>query len=207
MIVRSRDDVRANVIALTFDDGPGDWTPALLDLLRANGARATFFVLGESIAGREDVLRRAAAEDHELGNHTWSHRRASTLSDGDLREELQRTGARVAEVVGATPKLARPPYGEDAERFARVAAGLGLGPTVLWSVDPEDWREPPAAEIVAATLAGARPGAIVDLHDGFRRGSSSQTRQSTVDAVAELLPALDVRAFRCVTVSELLAAR
>jgi peptidoglycan/xylan/chitin deacetylase (PgdA/CDA1 family) len=178
-------------------------TPALLDLLARHSARATFFVLGHRVAGREDVLRRTVAEGHEVGNHLFSHRRPSQLTDDELRDELMRTGERIADVLGFRPQLVRPPYGEDADRVARVAAELGLGPVVLWSVDPRDWEEPPAAAIVERTLAGLEPGAIVDLHDGFTPWRAGANRQPTVDAVAHILPALGVRDYRCVTVSEL----
>jgi peptidoglycan-N-acetylglucosamine deacetylase len=181
-------------------------TPALLDLLAEHGARATFFVLGHRIAGREEVLRRTAAEGHEIGNHLFSHRRPSQLSGDELGDELTRTSDRIEAVLGFRPQLVRPPYGDDAARVGRVAAELGLGPTVLWSVDPRDWEEPPAVEIVRRTLAALEPGAIVDLHDGFTPWRAGASRQPTVDAVADLLPALAERGYRCVTVSELRAA-
>ena len=199
-------DVRERLVALTFDDGPGDVTPALLHLLRRHRARATFFVIGRSLAGREHVVRRTAAEGHEIGNHTFSHLDPSQLSDGELRDEIARAAERIAAVVGELPRLVRPPLGAEPARFSRAAAELGFGPTVLWSVNPLDWQEPPADAIVERTLAGLRPGAIVDLHDGFGAPPGGVERQATVRAVARLLPALAERGYRCVTVSELLAA-
>ena len=197
---------REPLVALTFDDGPGDWTETILDLLGTHGARATLFVLGGSIEGREDVLNRAAGSGHELGNHTWSHRHPAELTDDELRGELVRTGRRIEEVAHVRPRLVRPPYGEDAERVARVAGSLRLGPTVLWSVDPLDWQEPPAEVIVERTLAGVGPGAIVDLHDGFSAGRERGAEPSTVEALRVLLPTLAERGLACVTVSRLLAA-
>ena len=204
-LVFRRHDVRERVLALTFDDGPGDVTPAILDLLREYGARATFFVVAASLAGRENVARRAAAEGHEIGNHTFSHVDPARLSESELREEIVRAADRIADVVGAAPALVRPPFGSQPSRFARVAADLGFGPTVLWSVNPLDWQQPPAHAIVERTLAGVAPGAIVDLHDGFGAPPGGVERQGTVRAVAELLPVLAERGYRCVTVSELLA--
>jgi peptidoglycan/xylan/chitin deacetylase (PgdA/CDA1 family) len=194
------------LVALTFDDGPGDWTPAILDLLAEHGARATFFVLGASIAGREEVLARTAAEGHELGNHGWTHTNPERLSEDELRAELVRTGRRIEEVAGVTPRLARPPYGKGEERFERVAAEAGFAPTVYWTIDPEDWDAPPAETIVRSVLDELHPGAIVDLHDGFREGTgSTRDRDPTVAALGELLPALAERGYGCVTVSELLS--
>lgn len=188
-------------IALTFDDGPGPWTAAILDLLAEHGAWATFFVLGSNVEGREAVLRRAVAEGHELGNHTFDHHDPRRLSDEELRAELERTGAVVRRAAGVDPRLARPPYGHDAERFARVAAGLGLE-TVLWTVDPRDWTEPPAKRLARRILRQARDGAIVDLHDGVPgRSLPGRSRQPTVDALALVLPELRRRGFELVTLS------
>jgi peptidoglycan/xylan/chitin deacetylase (PgdA/CDA1 family) len=158
-------------------------------------------VLGAAIEGREDVLRRAVGEGHELGNHAWSHQRPASLTDGELRDELARTAAEIERVAGVSPRLLRPPYGDDPERFEAV------GERVLWTVDPEDWTEPPAEEIVVRVLREAEPDAIVLLHDGVPRDESARTRQPTVDAVARLLPALGDRGYTCVTVSELLNRR
>ena len=112
-------------IALTFDDGPSQWTPAILDLLAAAGARATFFVLGHAIEGREDQLRRIAAEGHELGNHGHSHRDMRELSDAEITYELQvdrgpDRGARPRAPAAGAAALWR---GRRAGRAARLRAG------------------------------------------------------------------------------------
>jgi peptidoglycan-N-acetylglucosamine deacetylase len=193
-------------LALTFDDGPSDWTPAILDLLGAHGARATFFVLGAAVAGREEILRRAVAEGHELGNHTFDHPDPTSLTESELRAELARTAGAVEEAAGVAVSLVRPPFCADGDRVARVAAAAGLGRTILRSIDPADWRNPDAEQIAAEVLAEAAPGEIVCLHDGIaplNRGLS--TRDQTVTAVRLLLPALRERGFELVTVSDLLA--
>jgi peptidoglycan/xylan/chitin deacetylase (PgdA/CDA1 family) len=190
-------------LALTFDDGPGDWTGAILDLLDRYGARATFFCLGERVRGRAPLLRRMLAEGHEIGNHLFSHRHPEALSDDEVRDELTRTAQEIEAATGLAPTLVRPPYGEEPERIAAVAAELGLGPVVLWSIDPEDWKAPPADAIAEHVLQEARAGAIVDLHDGW--GRTEGTRQPTVEALERLVPELQSRGFRLVSVSELLA--
>ena len=187
------------LLALTFDDGPSELTPLVLDALRRHAAHATFFVLGQSLEGREDILRRALSEGHELGNHGYSHSHPGWLSDSQLRDELAATAAAVERAVGIAPRLVRPPYGEDPDRVARLAFDLGLGPTVLWSLDPKDWMPPPPERIVEEIVRGARPGAIVDLHDGSRA-------RGTVEALPLVLSALAEEGYRLVTVSELLAA-
>jgi peptidoglycan-N-acetylglucosamine deacetylase len=191
-------------LALTFDDGPGDWTGAILDLLDRHGARATFFCLGERVQGRAPLLRRMLAEGHEIGNHLFSHRHPEALSDDEVRDEMARTVREIEGSTGLAPTLVRPPYGEEPERVAAAAAALGLGPVVLWSIDPEDWKMPPAEAIAECVLEQARPGAIVDLHDGW--GRTEGTRQPTVEALERLVPGLQSRGFDLVTVSELLDA-
>ena len=198
--------LRRRVVALTFDDGPSQWTSAVLDALLAYDARGTFFVLGSVAAARADVLRRAVAEGHELGNHLFSHLDPVELDEDELELELLRTANEVQAASGVRPRLVRPPYGGDRERVARVAERIGLGPTVLSSVDPEDWRESVGATIASRVLEAVRPGSIVDLHDGLpetNRGHPS--REPTVAALREILPELARRRYRCVTVSELLS--
>jgi peptidoglycan/xylan/chitin deacetylase (PgdA/CDA1 family) len=206
-IVWSRPHVGEPLVALTFDDGPSEWTDPLLDLLDQHAALATFFVLGVSIAGRERTLRRIEAAGHELGNHTQSHLDLAEVADEVLTEEI-RAGARaIAAVVGHEPRLVRPPYGAAPRRVARLAGRLSFGPVVMWSVDPMDWNQSSPEPIVGHVLERLQPGAIVDLHDGIPADSNGvPTRQATVDAVGRLLPLLRERGYRLVTISELLEA-
>lgn len=207
LIVERRRGLRLRrEVALTFDDGPSEWTPDLLDVLGAHGARGTFYVLGASIPGREAVVRRTAAEGHELGNHCATHLDPAGLSDEELRVELDATSEAIREITGAAPRTFRPPYAGRDERVARVAAEAGLRPTVLRSVDPADWRTDDPSEIAERVIAGLRPGAIVCLHDGIppaNRGTGS--RVATVTALEPILRALQARRLAAVTVSELLA--
>jgi peptidoglycan/xylan/chitin deacetylase (PgdA/CDA1 family) len=201
--VVSQVDTTEPLVALTFDDGPGPQTPAILDLFRTHGGRGTFFVLGESVEGREQILARTIAEGHEIGNHTHSHPHAMDCTDDELAHDI----ARCQRLLAHSPVLFRPPYGEDALRCSRIAAARMLPTTVLWSVDPSDWLERDPNAIAEAILDGLAPGAIVDLHDCWPRHTSTEAdRTPTVEAVAMVLPELAARGFRAVTVSELLAA-
>jgi peptidoglycan-N-acetylglucosamine deacetylase len=191
------------MVALTFDDGPGPQTPAILDLFREHCGYGTFFVLGESVEGREDILGRTIAEGHEIGNHTFSHPHAMDCTDDELAHDI----ARCQRLLGHAPTLFRPPYGEDALRCSRIAEARMLPTTVLWSVDPSDWLERDPRAIADAVLDGLAPGAIVDLHDCWPRHTSTEAdRTPTVEAVAIVLPELLARGYRAVTVSRLLAA-
>lgn len=185
------------LLALSFDDGPhAALTPRVLDALASRRVRATFFVLGERAVRNPAILRRMLAEGHEIGNHTWSHPRLRGLPDAALLDEIDRTATTVLDAVGRRPVLLRPPYGwiSPAQRQL-IHAARGL-PTVLWSVDPEDWRSPPPAVVTRRILDQARPGAIVLSHD---------TIAATLEALPTTLDGLIERGFAFVTVSELIA--
>ena len=203
-VVSGRPELAQPVLALTFDDGPSPQTPAVLDVLGRHGARGTFFVTGVNAEGREDVLARTLAEGHEIGNHTYGHAHPADLDDDELRHDITRCSGLLA---AAAPVLFRPPYGEDAVRCDRIASERGMATTVLWTVDPVDFLERSPEAIAEAVLHGAGPGAIVDFHDGWPPVTSTvPDRTPTVEALALILPELDRRGLRCVTVSELLAA-
>jgi peptidoglycan/xylan/chitin deacetylase (PgdA/CDA1 family) len=185
------------LLALTFDDGPSEYTDAIVDLLGEHGGHGTFFVLGEALERDEQRaarLRRASAAGHEIGNHTYSHPHLGELADDAVLAELARAATMIAEHTGSEPRLVRCPYGEDEARVARLG---GFDAVVGWSVDPEDWSDPDPAEIVSRVLAGAAPGGIVVLHDG-------DGRANTVTALRTLVPALVADGFELVTVSDLL---
>jgi peptidoglycan/xylan/chitin deacetylase (PgdA/CDA1 family) len=194
-------------VALTFDDGPSDWTPPILDVLAAGQAKATFFILGAAVEQQEETLRRAHAEGHELANHAFSHRDPSTLADEELRDELERTSSLVERATGQHPRHFRPPYADTDYRVADVARATGFARTVLRSVDPADWNQPDADRISEHVLSSVRRGSIVCLHDALPpsdpRGIA--TRQPTVDALGTIVPELTRRGYRLVTVTELLS--
>lgn len=183
-------------IALTFDDGPSPHnTPLILDLLGDHCAKATFFAVGDQIAGNEEILARMISEGHELGNHTYSHPHTIELRRAALRKELERTSTVLERF--AIPRLVRPPFGKDRRRIATTGAELGLQ-TILWSVDSLDTSLGNGTEIADRILTGASEGAIVLMHDG------GGPRPATVEAVATIVPRLIDSGFELVTVSELL---
>lgn len=191
-------------LALTFDDGPAEWTEPILETLEAAGARATFFVLGEAALARPDVLARAAAAGHELGNHGFTHRPLDTLSRDEIRRELEQTAEAVARATGERPRLFRAPYLRVGEAVREVAAELGY-PEPVGGELVGDWERESGEEIASEVLARAASGAIVVLHDGraSRSSGSRRDRLPTVAAVAAAVPELQTRGFRLVTVSEL----
>jgi peptidoglycan/xylan/chitin deacetylase (PgdA/CDA1 family) len=178
-------------VALTFDDGPDPrWTPAVLDLLRKHRIRATFCLVGVHVAEHPELVRRIAAEGHALCNHSWSHDEAmQRRSAASVHADLERTSKAIAAAAGRPPRYYRAPAGNWAPSAVAEADRQQLR-LLGWSVDPYDWRRPPAAEIVRHVLAGAGPGVIVLMHDGYG------ARANSVAALGTLLPALAARHLR-----------
>ncbi len=190
----------AKVVALTYDDGPGVGavgTPAILSLLEAHHARATFFVLGEEVHQRPEVLRAAARAGMEIENHGERHVHLPSLGDARLRGVIAQGADTIAKETGRRPRFLRPPFGAQSARVRSVAHALGER-VVIWSVDTRDWTNPGSAVIARRVLAQLAPGAIVLMHDG---GSD---RTQTVEATREILPALEARGYRAVTLDTLL---
>ena len=203
-VVTHRPELTEKLMALSFDDGPSRQTPAILDVLAENDALATFFVLGERVEGKEEVLARILGEGHEIGNHTYTHPHALNLDDGELEHDIGRCQRVLA---AAEPVLMRPPYGEDPVRVARIAARRGLPVTALWSIDPKDFLERDPEAIARVMEREAAPGAIIDLHDGWPRVTSTERdRTPTIEGLRLALPRLAQNGYRIVTVSQLLAA-
>jgi peptidoglycan-N-acetylglucosamine deacetylase len=184
------------LLALTFDDGPHhSLTPQVLDILAARRIRASFFVIGNRADRNPRILRRMVAEGHEIGNHTWSHPRLVGLPDAAVLAQFDRTAQVVGDIVGRAPVLMRPPYGQITPAQRQMILSERQLPTVLWSVDPEDWRRPSPLVVRQRILDQAHPGAIVLAHDIVA---------STVAAMPSTLDALIERGYAFVTVSELI---
>lgn len=185
-------------VALTFDDGPDPLhTPKLLDLLAAHHAKATFFVIGKRLAQYPEIVARAAREGHEIGNHSWMHRRFVDISDADVREELEKTDTEIRAVIGTRPKVMRPPGGAIfAQQEVWIREEFGYK-TILWDVHGFDWLRPaPSPEAICERIVERiHPGAVILCHD---------PQPATIDAVPEILSQLEAKQFKFVTVSELL---
>ena len=195
----SRVMVSGNYIAMTFDDGPHPQnTTRLLDMLRERNIKATFYVIGRSVDLYPQVVRRTVAEGHEIGNHTHTHRLLSKLSDAEVRKELSSCRDSIARAAGVQPRTMRPPYGGLLQRQREWVHAEFHYPTILWSVDPLDWKRPGASVVSSRILAGASSGGIVLAHD---------LHAQTVDAMPAALDTLLRRGFKFVTVSQLLAMK
>jgi peptidoglycan-N-acetylglucosamine deacetylase len=187
------------LVALTFDDGPGPHTEAVLDALDVAGARATFFVLGSRVPGREGTLRRMVSAGHEVANHSFDHR-IRPRRPVSARRQLAATNALVHGATGVAPRLFRPPLGTVPALLVRLARQAGMT-TVRWDVDPRDWELPAPDVLHRRVLEGARDGSIVVLHDG------GGPREATVAALPGIVTSLRQRGYRLVPASELLGLR
>jgi peptidoglycan/xylan/chitin deacetylase (PgdA/CDA1 family) len=187
---------RRREVALTFDDGPYPITPSFMRTLRANGAVATFFMIGEQVTSRyRATLHEELRDGDALGDHTYTH--PDLVTSGNVRGQLQSTLQRIRALSGYTPCVFRPPYGYYDSSVARTAASLGMA-TITWEVDPSDYALPGSAAIRARVLAQVRPGSIVISHDG------GGPRGQTLAAYPGIIQALRSRGYRFVTVPELL---
>lgn len=188
---------RGRDIALTFDDGPGPYTPGVLSVLERFRVHATFFVIGEMLRYFSAAAERELRDGDVIGDHTQTHPEMATLSAHDQREELFEQIARVEILDGPKPVLFRPPYGSYNAITMRELRTLHLL-MVLWSADTDDYLQPGVPAIVEHALAGAHPGAIILMHD------AGGTRTQTIEALPTIIRELRARGYHLVTVPELL---
>ena len=184
-------------IAMTFDDGPSaKLTPELLDILAAHHIHATFFVIGKNVVDHPEILQRAVREGHEIGNHSWSHPALGKMRDDKVRAELQKTDDAIKAAIGTRPVLMRPPYGSITARQKQwIHEEFGYR-TILWDVDPLDWKRPGPSVVTSRIVRETRPGSIILSHD---------IHPGTIKAMPATFDQLQEKGFKFVTVSELIA--
>ncbi len=175
--VRLRLEATEPVVALTFDDGPGPTTAAILEQLSELEVKATFFVIGEEVERRPDLARRILNEGHALANHTQTH---PNLLWRDPDFELEKCQQSVERITGVRPELFRPPFGYKDARVLATARAHGLE-TVNWSINPLDFTDPDPRTLVDRVVQALEPGAIILLHDG------RADRRATLEALPLLV--------------------
>jgi len=189
-----RIDPSRPMVAITFDDGPSQFTPPILDILQRHNALATFFIIGQHLENNEDILRRTFELGNEISNHTWTHPDFNLVSTDVVRTELEDTNNAIEAIIGSAPIHMRPPYGRQNDAAEVIIEELGF-PMIRWSLDPRDWEHRDADIIADHVLNYVVDRDIILLHDLY---------ESTVEATAIIVPALIKRGFQLVTVSELL---
>ena len=192
-ITRVRTPDRA--VALTFDDGPNpDATPTILDALAARGVKATFFILGRHAERWPELVARVAREGHSIGNHGYYHRKLHFKSPAYVRDDLRLGTDRIEAATGLRPVLFRAPHGFRSPWVTPIAKSLGQR-TVGWSLGVWDSDRPGVESIVERTIAGARPGSILLLHDGDGYDPGGD-RMQTARAVPIIVDRLLEQGFR-----------
>jgi peptidoglycan/xylan/chitin deacetylase (PgdA/CDA1 family) len=189
-------NVNGPYIAITFDDGPHPTnTPRLLNILAQRNIKATFYVVGQLVKEHPQIIRRILAEGHEVANHTMTHPTLTRISDERIRRELGETHKAVVDIAGYHMRTFRPPGGATNARLKEWFHKEYGYSTILWTVDPQDWKRPGVSVVTSRLVNGARPGAILLCHD---------LHAPTIDAMPGTLDQLLAKGFKFVTVSQLL---
>jgi peptidoglycan/xylan/chitin deacetylase (PgdA/CDA1 family) len=195
-VARGGDERRE--IALTFDDGPGPYTPKVLIALNRLHVKATFFVIGQQVGAFHTALMAESRGGHVIGDHTETHAHIGSLTSADQYREILLPTEQLAAYGLPRPVLFRPPYGSYDDATFTELERLGML-MVLWTVDSQDYRRPGVRQIVQRVVSGAKPGAIMLLHDG------GGDRSQTVAAIPKIVKRLRAKHYHLVTLPRLLA--
>ncbi|MET8121923.1 polysaccharide deacetylase family protein [Micromonospora sp. NPDC005189] len=169
-------------VGLTFDDGPTGNTSALLNVLRANGARATMFNVGQNVQNNRSAAQAQVAAGMWVGNHSWNHAHMTSMTQAQMQSDLSQTSSAIQSATGSRPQLFRPPYGETNSTLQSVASSLGMR-QVIWDVDSQDWNGASVSQIVS-NATRLQAGQVILMHDGI---------QNTRDAIPQIMANLTSR--------------
>lgn len=172
------------IVYFTFDDGPSEYTPKVLEILKKHGAHATFFELGQQAQNRQDLVKRVRSEGNTIGNHSWDHPPFSRRSNERILKQINDAEA----WLGPTTCV-RPPYGDTTKRVNSVIHGTGRAVT-LWDVDTEDWKRPGVDSIEKVIKDQVAPGKVILMHDG------GGDRRQSVEALDRALTELEGQGYR-----------
>ena len=181
------------MVALTFDDGPSEYTAQIIDILDQYNAMATFCIIGVQAEPRRDIIARAFEAGCEIIGHSWSHSNLALLPEQQIEREILDTNLIIESITGQVPQIYRVPYGAINTRVRQVSQRLGFS-IVAWSVDPKDWMARDAGLIGDAIMADVHDGAIIICHD---------THEATAEAMKRVIPKLIEEGYQMVTVSDL----
>lgn len=188
-------------IALTFDDGPDElWTPQILDILREYGIKATFFIVGYQAEKYPAMIQDILDEGHEIGNHTWSHKKLTELNNAEIRQEITRMETFLIDQVGEASSLLRAPYGAVSDNVRTAAKEEGYD-IIGWSVDTRDWAGTTPADMMEIAKVQAKADGIVLMHSfGGKNGDLS----NTVEFLPQLIDYLKQEGFTFMKASEII---
>ncbi len=194
MCVAPATQAATKLVAITFDDGPSGYTAGLLDGLKARGAKATFFMVGDRVNAYAGTVRRMLSEGHQIANHTVTHPDLSGLSYSSVQWELSTCESRLRAIGGQQVYAIRPPYGSYNSNVRQAANG----PLILWSVDTLDWQSRNADAVYNKIMNNTRDGSIVLLHDLY---------STSVQGALRAIDSLKAQGYEFVTVNELFRRR
>ena len=183
-------DPSKKMVALTFDDGPGKYTKDIINCLKKNNARATFFVIGSQVDSYKDSVKAASEIGCEIGNHTYTHPDLTRLSKSEIRDQINRTDQKIKNVTGKTTTLVRTPGGSV---DSKVQQTVGK-PIILWSIDTRDWETRNRDKTIRVVMQSVKDGDIILMHDIYK---------PTKEAACTLIVQLKQQGYQLVTVSEL----
>ncbi len=201
VIVQSRPNPRDKLVALTFDDGP--WpgqTDKILNILKREEVRATFFMLGVRVKLAPDLARRVAEEGNQVANHSLGHRLLTTSKPKEVRRQIRGGADTIYEATGVLPTWFRPPYGAINKAVWKQVRTSRMH-VALWTVDTRDWSRPGVKQIVKNATSNTRNGSILLMHDG------GTNRKQTIKALPKIIRNLKKRGYTFVTIEELADAR
>ena len=188
----------AGKVALTFDDGPHPrYTHAILEVLREYGVTATFFVIGVNVENYPAAFEEIVESGCEIGNHTYSHKNVTAMSESEIERELDMTEQAIMKHTSKKPTLFRPPQGAYDARVEKITQGREYD-IILWSIDTLDWAHTPADKISASVVSSLDKGDIILMHDYTSHGNSAP------EALRVIIPRLLELGYEFVTVSELI---
>lgn len=178
------------MVAVTYDDGPSQYTSQILDTLKKNNARATFFEVGYMVGRYPNAVKRIDEMGCELGNHSYDHANLGTADAAKVQSQLSRMDKEIKKLTGKVPELIRPPYGSIGNNLKNYAKR----PLILWSIDTLDWKTRNAESVYQSVMGQVKDGDIILMHDAYL---------STANASKRIIPELKKRGYQLVTVSEL----
>lgn len=183
---------KKKMIAITFDDGPSiKYTNILLDILKRENIRATFYVLGRNAEQYPQIIQREYSEWHEIWNHSYSHSLFTKISERMIQEEIYKTDQAIYKAIGVYPKTFRPPYGWTHSGVLEIV----WMPAILWSIDPRDWKTHNKKRNIMA-VSNAKDGDILIMHD---------IHEASIASISDIIKSLKTQWFTFVTISELLS--
>lgn len=188
-------------VALTFDDGPDNiFTPKILDILKENNIKATFFIVGIRAQANPEMVKRILNEGHSIGNHSWDHPDLDKLSSDKIKSEIKKTDDLLSSIIGYHPSIVRPPYGAADKNVIQEIGFMGFK-IIDWSVDTRDWAGTPVPTIMSYVKQELRPGGIILQHCA---GGKKENLYNTVTALPQIIAYLRSGGYSFVRVPELL---